>query len=147
MAGRSCSLWELWWRWMSSLGGPWSKLMVLLSAWRLTLLCVSLAVLVIFNHYLAFQYFAEEYYLFSEVRDLWEGVDPCSSSLHGAAGGRRERKMLFFQSAVGHTEDIFRGPSLGVPVLVPSQLPGKLQFLFSGVDLMLSQPTEGQKKY
>ncbi|NXV70638.1 TX261 protein, partial [Atlantisia rogersi] len=33
----------------------------------LTLPCFPLAVLVIFNHYLAFQYFAEEYYLFSEV--------------------------------------------------------------------------------
>lgn len=35
---------------------------------RLTLTRFPLAVLVIFNHYLAFQYFAEEYYLFSEVR-------------------------------------------------------------------------------
>ena len=72
--------------------------MVFLPGWRLTLLCFSLAVLVIFNHYLAFQYFAEEYYLFSEVRDLWEGVDPCSSSQRGAAGGRREEENAIFSA-------------------------------------------------
>lgn len=62
-----------------------------------------------------------------------------------AGGG--ERKMPFFQSAVRHTENIFHGPSLGVPVLVPSELPGKLQFLFLAVGLGLSQPAEEQKKY
>lgn len=35
--------------------------------------------LVIFNHYLAFQYFAEEYYLFSEVRG-WGRGEPGPSS-------------------------------------------------------------------
>lgn len=54
--------------------------------------------------------------------------------------------MPFFQSAVSHTENIFHGPSLGVPVLVPSELPGKLQFLFLAVGLGLSQPAEEQKK-
>uniref|UniRef100_A0A8B9IN36 Uncharacterized protein n=1 Tax=Anser cygnoides TaxID=8845 RepID=A0A8B9IN36_ANSCY len=44
----------------------------------LTLLCVPSAVLVVLNHYLAFQYFAEEYYLFSEVRAI---ADFDSSSL------------------------------------------------------------------
>lgn len=72
--------------------------MVFLPDWRLTLLCFSLAVLVIFNHYLAFQYFAEEYYLFSEVRDLWEGVGPCSSSQHGAASGAGGRGKCHFFS-------------------------------------------------
>lgn len=51
------------------------------SGWRLTLQCVPSAVLVVLNHYLAFQYFAEEYYLFSEVRGRG-----------GAAGGGREQR-------------------------------------------------------
>lgn len=71
--------------------GPGIRHQFSFQAGDLTLLCFPLAVLVIFNHYLAFQYFAEEYYLFSEVRDRREGVDPCSCSRRGAAGGRGGR--------------------------------------------------------
>lgn len=77
--------------------------MVFLPGWRLTLLCFSLTVLVIFNHYLAFQYFTEEYYLFSEVRELWEGVGLCSSSQHGAASRRGgEENAIFSVSSKTH---------------------------------------------
>lgn len=51
-------------------------------------LCSPLAVLVIFNHYLAFQYFAEEYYLFSEVSER-------SASPRGAAVGKGTSKIAF----------------------------------------------------
>lgn len=54
--------------------------------------CSPLAVLVIFNHYLAFQYFAEEYYLFSEVSGRWEGVGPRSASPGELPWGRGRAK-------------------------------------------------------
>lgn len=57
--------------------------------------------LVVLNHYLAFQYFAEEYYLFSEVRGHGGG----GSALLGALGD-----LLMSPKAPGKPQLLLHSP-------------------------------------
>jgi len=77
-------------RW-APLRGRWREPRVPLRGGCLTSLRFALAALVIFNHYLAFQFFAEEYYLFSEVSRARRCGEEGQKAGFGVSGARRGR--------------------------------------------------------